>query len=122
MNSGDLGAQHPPFPRLCNESFHSWFAVFSSFLSSSLAESDEGKEVQMYAGPRDASDSMRDGIHRFFGCLWLGTSFQQLCLRSLPSTPSRVLCFSKGLKLLWAILGFSKGQDGFLSKWACWAS
>ncbi|CAL8167194.1 unnamed protein product [Prunus armeniaca] len=85
MNSGDLGAQHPPFPRLCNESFHSWFAVFSSFLSSSLAESDGGKEVKIYAGPRDASDSMRDGIHRFFGCLWLGTGFQQLCLRSLPS-------------------------------------
>ncbi|CAL2247338.1 unnamed protein product [Prunus armeniaca] len=36
------------------------------------------KEVQMYAGPRDASDSMQDGIHRFFGCLWLGTGFQQL--------------------------------------------
>ncbi|CAL2255267.1 unnamed protein product [Prunus armeniaca] len=113
MNLGDLGAQHPPFPRLCNEGFHSWFAVFSSFLSSSLAESDEGKEVQMYAGPRDASDSMQDGIHRFFGCLWLGTGFQQLCLRSLPSIPSRALCFSKELKLLWAFWVFLRAKMAF---------
>ncbi|CAL2229400.1 unnamed protein product [Prunus armeniaca] len=95
MNSGDLGAQHPHFPRLCNGSFHSWFAVFSSFLSSSLAESDEGKEVKIHAGPRDASDNMRDGIHRFFGCLWLETGFQQLCLRSLPSALHVSSAFSK---------------------------
>ncbi|CAL8101733.1 unnamed protein product [Prunus armeniaca] len=31
------------------------------------------------------------------------------------------LFFKKKLKLLWAFLGFSKGQDGFLSKWAYWA-
>ncbi|CAL8992860.1 unnamed protein product [Prunus brigantina] len=38
----------------------------------------------MHTGPRDASDSMQASTHRFFGCLWLGTCFQQLCLRSLP--------------------------------------
>ncbi|CAL8159450.1 unnamed protein product [Prunus armeniaca] len=106
MNSGDLGAQHPPFPRLCNGSFHSWFAVFSSFLSSSLAESDEGKEVKIYAGPRDASDSMRDDIHRFFGCLWLGTGFQQLCLRSLPTSSFTCSLFFKRAEALVGYFGF----------------
>ncbi|CAL2255014.1 unnamed protein product [Prunus armeniaca] len=85
MNSGDLGAQYPPFPQLCSGSFHSWFAVFSSFISSSLAESDEGKEVKIYAGPRGAFDRVQVSIPWFFGRLWLGTCSQQLCLMSLPT-------------------------------------
>ncbi|CAL2257818.1 unnamed protein product [Prunus armeniaca] len=59
----DLEAQHPPFPRLCSGSFYSWFAVFSSFLSSVLTKSDERKAVKMHTGPRDVSDSMRDSTH-----------------------------------------------------------
>ncbi|CAL9025893.1 unnamed protein product, partial [Prunus brigantina] len=47
--------------------------VFSSFLPSALAKSDEGKEVKMYAGPRGASDSMQASIPWFFERLWLGT-------------------------------------------------
>ncbi|CAL8081689.1 unnamed protein product [Prunus armeniaca] len=85
VGEGDLGAQYPPFLQPCSGSFHSWFAVFSSFLSSSLAESDEGKEVKIYAGPRGAFDRVQASIPWFFGRLWLGTCSQQLCLMSLPT-------------------------------------
>ncbi|CAL8990964.1 unnamed protein product, partial [Prunus brigantina] len=47
--------------------------VFSSFLPPTLAKSDEGKEVKIYAGPRGASDSMQASIPWFFERLWLGT-------------------------------------------------
>ncbi|CAL9011871.1 unnamed protein product, partial [Prunus brigantina] len=69
-------------------------AVFSPFLPSALAKSDEGKELKIYAGPRGASD-MQASIPWFFERLWLGTCSQQLCLMSLPTSFTCLLFFSK---------------------------
>ncbi|CAL8993151.1 unnamed protein product [Prunus brigantina] len=53
-----FGSSMPPFPAAVQWELPFLATVFSSFLPSALAKSDEGKEVKIYAGPRGASDSM----------------------------------------------------------------
>ncbi|CAL2253129.1 unnamed protein product [Prunus armeniaca] len=77
MNSArgcwEIWELNAPFPAAVQWELPFLATVFSSFIPSSLAKSDEGKEVKIYAGPKGASDSMQASIPWFFERLWLGT-------------------------------------------------
>ncbi|CAL9021155.1 unnamed protein product [Prunus brigantina] len=61
-----FGGSTSSFPAAVQWELPLLVCYFSSFLSSVLTNSDEGKEVKMPTGPRSASGSTQESIRWFF--------------------------------------------------------